>query len=266
MKTAIEIVKSVGFLGAIAVGLLIYYTMVVQGLSAKELIDGDLKASDLAKAAPVLTAVILFMGQIWLNQKTASNEIKFADERARRLVEAEGRDIARKVDEAAAAAAADRKFWAALDGHLRDRRALMDHDEPHYVSAVVDSAYLLRERVSTALETYSGVSGPIRNYALLLRDAIKDFLDEVETVEKKAGTALKSAGLDRWQLEKLCRERQTENIAYGDLIPCDTDFERAHSRWRARTQALVYTTAALLELPAPPVYQARRPRVTRKEG
>jgi hypothetical protein len=53
----------------------------------------------------------------------------------------------------------------------------MDHDEPNYVSAVTDSAFLLRENISKTLEKYPGVPGPMRKYAMLLRDEIKDFLD-----------------------------------------------------------------------------------------
>jgi hypothetical protein len=61
----------------------------------------------------------------------------------------------------------------------------MDHDEPNFVSAVTDSAFLLRENISKTLEKYPGVSGPMRNYAMLLRDEIKDFLDRIKNVRTR---------------------------------------------------------------------------------
>jgi hypothetical protein len=232
MNPVIEFVKAVGVLGAVAVGLLIYYAAAVQGFALKALLEGDLTASDLMKTWPVLVAIVFFLGQFAWN---------------RELSKLKGRS--RMEEEAIAAAKDDKNFWATLDGHLRDRRALMHNDEPNYVSAVTDSAYLLRGNISKTLEKYPGVSGPMRNYALLLRDEIKDFLDQVEKIERRAGITLKGAGIDRRKLAELCQTREV--AAHNGSTPCDTEFVNAHATWRANTQALVSTVAKLLELPAP---------------
>ncbi|MCK1698167.1 hypothetical protein [Bradyrhizobium sp. 144] len=234
MKTVFEFTKAVGYLGAIAVGLLLYYAISVQGLKAKDLLEGHLDAAELSKMWPVLVAIALFLGQFASNRRHANLEIRHFSERA---------------DDAVAAAKDDKNFWATLDTYLRDHRALMDHDEPNYVSAVTDSAFRLRENITKALAKYPGVSGPMRNYAMLVRDEIKDFLDQVEKVERRAGITLKGAKLDRWQLADLCRDR--EGSSSDNSIPCDTAFEEAHSTWRTNTQAFAYTAAKLFQLSPP---------------
>jgi hypothetical protein len=142
------------------------------------------------KTWPVLVAILFFLGKFAWN---------------RELSKLKGRS--RMEEEAIAAAKDDKNFWATLDGHLRDRRALMDHDEPNFVSAVTDSAFLLRENISKTVEKYPGVSGPMRNYAMLLRDEIKDFLDRVKNVERRAGFARATLGSERsagyWRREPL---------------------------------------------------------------
>ncbi|MGJ5065219.1 hypothetical protein [Bradyrhizobium oligotrophicum] len=249
MKTIFEFVKALGYLGAIAAGLLFYYAISVQGLKAKDLLEGHLDAHELSKMWPVFVAIALFLGQFASNRRHSKLEIRHFSERADEAVATANKAIAAAGDEAIAAAKDDKNFWATLDAYLRDHRALMDHDEPNYVSAVTDSAFRLRESITKTLEKYPGVSGPMRNYAMLLRDEIKDFLDQVEKVERRAGITLKGAGVDRWQLASLCQGR--EGTSSNGSIPCDTAFEKAHSTWRTNTQTLAHTAAKLFKLPPP---------------
>jgi hypothetical protein len=143
------------------------------------------------------------------------------------------------------AAQNDANFWKEVDAHLRDRRALMDHDEPNYVSAVTDSAVVLGENISKSLNKYPVISDHMRNYAMLLRDEIKKFLDEIQKVEMRAGITLKGKDIDRWKLAELCRAREGET---PNLLPCDAEFEQAHDTWRTKTQVIAQTAARLFGL------------------
>ncbi|QKC98265.1 hypothetical protein [Mesorhizobium sp. NZP2298] len=244
-----ELVESVGVFGAIAFGLLLFYAVTTQHVHYPvSLLDGRF----FILTWPVLLAVVLLMGQFIRNRQEASNNLMAAVAEAKVQGEFEVREAAKNRRETEAAEIADRQFWSDLDASLTDRRALMDHDEPDYVSAVVDSAHLLRDNISRALTSYPDISKPMRIYSKMLRDEVKDFLDKVQIIETRANTRFKGAGIDRWKLEELCKaqyDEEKKSVQYD--FHCGTAFEDAHDQWRKRTQTLTSIAAKLFDRPGP---------------
>ncbi|TPN48539.1 hypothetical protein FJ976_19255 [Mesorhizobium sp. B1-1-9] len=239
-----ELVESVGVFGAIAVGLLLFYAVTTQSVQYPvSLLNGQF----FILTWPVLLAAALLIGQFKRNREEASNNLKAAVAEAKAQAEFEVREAAKKREVAEAVERADRQFWNDLNASLTDRRALMDHDAPDYVSAVVDSAHLLRDSISRALSSYPDISEPMQIYSRILRDEVKEFLDNVQLIETRANTRLKGAGIDRWKLEELCKaqhDKEMKSVPYESH--CGAAFEDAHDQWRKRTQTLTSIAAKLL--------------------
>lgn len=246
MEKVFSYIKNFGYFGSIAIVILLYY-------AGASIPPSNPAATTKEQLLPllVLAAIMLLAYQFEQNQRNCKKELEHQEILNNSRIAQES--LTGLTRYKSMVGDADEAFWNSVNNYLADRRALMDHDEAHYISAVLESSFTLRGNLNEALQKNHNISNAMENYAHRIILSTQRFQQTVENIEKRAGKNFRGASLDRWELDKLCQS------AGNNDANCSRDFETAHTTWRSEVQTIVRETSEVVNKASPDfAYLARQ--------